>query len=193
MSCHRFVSSPLLHTSSLPSPFLPFPCIHPSLDPLVRHALLTDVRCMGQNPGKPLPSRSSSPLGKSGEKAHCGDFLKQKFSLDSLYKGAFGVCVSEAGARFSKEKSLSSLLCYRLLPGGPCRTTAAQPPLLPVPEAAVLAETHQCWLWNDGPEGGHELSWALPWWSQEDLEQSCRSEASLKWRRNSGLLPFRGN
>ena len=43
---------------------------------------------------------------------------------------------------------------------GPSR--AAQPPLLPVPEAAVLAETRQCWLWNDGPEEGTSCPGLFP-------------------------------
>lgn len=114
MSCHRFVSSP----SCTPPPFLPFlpfPCIHPSLDPLVRHALLTDVRCMGQNP-EALPP--GAPVHwEIREKAHCGDFLEAS-SLTVFTKEPFGVCVSEAGARFSKEKSTfepAVLPC--LLPG----------------------------------------------------------------------------
>lgn len=122
MSCHRFVSHPLLHTSSLPS-LSPFP-LHPSIPgSLVRHALLTDVRCMGQNP-EALP-QELSPLGNQ-RKSTLWRLPGSKFS-DSLYKGAFWVCVSEAGARFQGESTFEGLLCYRVCFLGPCRAITGCP------------------------------------------------------------------
>lgn len=119
MSGHRlfFFPHPPAHLPSFPlslSLFF-FPCIHPSLDPLVRHTLPTDARCTGQNP-EALPP--GAPVHwEIRDKAHCGDFLEAS-SPTVFTKEPFGVCISEAGARFSKEKStFEPTVLPRLLPG----------------------------------------------------------------------------
>lgn len=165
MSCYRFFFLTLLHPSFLPSFPLSlslffFPCIPPSLDPLLRHTLPTDVRCTGQNP-ETLP-RSSSPRGNQ-RKSTLWRLPGSKF-FDSLCKGAFwsmrlwGRCPFFKGGVSFQACRVRSTASWDL--AGP--SWAAQPSLLPVPEATFWAEKRQCWLWNDGPEKGTSCSGLSP-------------------------------
>lgn len=83
---------------------------------------------MGQNP-EALPP--GAPVHwEIREKPHCGSFLEAS-SLTVFTKEPFGVCVSEAGARFQRRSQLSEpAVLPRLLPGTLQTMRAAQPPLL---------------------------------------------------------------
>lgn len=194
--CHvtDFSFLTVLHTSFLPSFPLSlslffFPCIHPSLDPLLRHTLPTNVRYTGQNP-EALPP--GAPVRREiREKAHCGDFLEAS-SLTVFTKEPFGVCVSEAGAHFSKEESIFGPAVLRWLLPGTLQDHHGPPSLSFFPargytlsrKAPVLAL--EWWPWE-----GHELFWAFSFGvgARRTLNKVANQKPAWNGWGNSGLLP----
>lgn len=197
MSCYRFFFSPsCTPLSFLPSlsPF-PFSSSLASLHLWIHYSGTLSLQ-MWDVQGKTLkPCPGTLVLGEIKEKAHCGDFLEASSST-VFTKEPFGVCVSEAGARFSKEESVfRPAVLGQLLPG--TSQDRHEPPSLPFFPCRRLHFEQKSASVGSGMMALRRaravLGFLLWCGSQEDFEQSCKSEVSLKWLGKLRSSSFRGN